>query len=637
MAPDLELKECDLVMKGGITSGIVYPPLISVLKDKYRFRSIGGTSAGAIAAAITAAAEYGRENNGYTILESITEELSKPDILLNLFKPAKKLKPLFVFLINFVAIMKQRIPLKLRLIFVVLSIIRSTSKSFFGGMLIGIGFAYIFAWLMSTSIHRWGFIIPGIFGIAGGIIAAIAHLLIKLFKHVPHNHLGICTGRRNDLKEDNTVLTDWLTDKIDKMSDRIVGTDMYIPLTFGDLRKKPFYVGKDHTIIKDKEDNISLRMVTTNLSQNQPYILPFTEDLFLFKKKEFIKFFPERIVNFMSKCHTKASDSYKLPDDYYFLPESDDLPVIVATRLSLSFPILLSAIPLYTIKPQKIISISKGTGTNEIKTDDLQKNWFSDGGICSNFPIHFFDAWLPSRPTFGINLVAVENNGVNIKKDENVSLNSQSFIQSKIDFTRMKHDNNPAVQLSAEDEDFQLTEYVSFTNGSSRTPDLFKFIWSIFSTAQNYRDNAQSVLPSYRERIVKIRLGENEGGLNLKMPDKTIENVMEKGQKAGELLIRKFNFDVHKWIRFRVLMKRIEEGLVHMNLVLNNDSFYKNILKKNNTGVYPYFPKDKGWIVKVDKRMGDIEKVINSWKQPDLFSEKPSPVPEPVLRVTPEL
>ena len=43
------LLECDLVMKGGITSGIVYPAAILRLKDKYRFRNIGGTSAGAMA------------------------------------------------------------------------------------------------------------------------------------------------------------------------------------------------------------------------------------------------------------------------------------------------------------------------------------------------------------------------------------------------------------------------------------------------------------------------------------------------------------------------------------------------------------------------------------------------------------
>ena len=47
-------------MKGGITSGVVYPNTVSRLAETYRFVSIGGTSAGAIAAAATAAAEYRR-------------------------------------------------------------------------------------------------------------------------------------------------------------------------------------------------------------------------------------------------------------------------------------------------------------------------------------------------------------------------------------------------------------------------------------------------------------------------------------------------------------------------------------------------------------------------------------------------
>jgi len=47
--------ECDIILKGGITSGIVYPSAISTLARHYRLRSIGGTSAGAIAAAAAAA------------------------------------------------------------------------------------------------------------------------------------------------------------------------------------------------------------------------------------------------------------------------------------------------------------------------------------------------------------------------------------------------------------------------------------------------------------------------------------------------------------------------------------------------------------------------------------------------------
>ena len=48
MAETGQKLECDLVMRGGITSGIVYPCAIAKLAETYRFRSIGGTSAGAV-------------------------------------------------------------------------------------------------------------------------------------------------------------------------------------------------------------------------------------------------------------------------------------------------------------------------------------------------------------------------------------------------------------------------------------------------------------------------------------------------------------------------------------------------------------------------------------------------------------
>jgi hypothetical protein len=50
----------DLTMQGGMTSGVVYPLAACELATKFRFRNVGGASAGAIAAALTAAAELGR-------------------------------------------------------------------------------------------------------------------------------------------------------------------------------------------------------------------------------------------------------------------------------------------------------------------------------------------------------------------------------------------------------------------------------------------------------------------------------------------------------------------------------------------------------------------------------------------------
>src|SRR5262249_3435391 len=78
------------------------------------------------------------------------------------------------------------------------------------------------------------------------------------------------------------------------------------------------------------------------------------------------------------------------------LPISEDMPVLLGVRLSVSFPILLSAIPLY--------SVDRTLHANAEGPAEATRVLFSDGGICSNFPMHFVDAGLPSRPTFGIDL-----------------------------------------------------------------------------------------------------------------------------------------------------------------------------------------------------------------------------------------
>src|SRR5262249_32078602 len=98
--------ECDLVMRGGITSGIVYPRAIANLAETYRFRSIGGTSAGAIAAAAIAAGALGvREGKDpfqgrfKTLPEELAKEIDKKTVLERVFQPAKGLERLFAVLL----------------------------------------------------------------------------------------------------------------------------------------------------------------------------------------------------------------------------------------------------------------------------------------------------------------------------------------------------------------------------------------------------------------------------------------------------------------------------------------------------------------------------------------------------------
>src|SRR5690242_15537779 len=97
------MRKCDLVMKGGITSGIVYPGAVVELARSFRFVNIGGTSAGAIAAALTAAAEFRRQRDqsdaGFEELAALPQWLRESDgdhsRLLSLFRPDAATAPIF--------------------------------------------------------------------------------------------------------------------------------------------------------------------------------------------------------------------------------------------------------------------------------------------------------------------------------------------------------------------------------------------------------------------------------------------------------------------------------------------------------------------------------------------------------------
>ena len=42
-------RDCEIVMKGGLTSGAVYPKALSEIAKTYKYVNIGGTSSGALA------------------------------------------------------------------------------------------------------------------------------------------------------------------------------------------------------------------------------------------------------------------------------------------------------------------------------------------------------------------------------------------------------------------------------------------------------------------------------------------------------------------------------------------------------------------------------------------------------------
>ncbi|MDB4980041.1 MAG: Patatin-like phospholipase, partial [Myxococcales bacterium] len=289
-------RDCDLVMKGGITSGVVYPPAVLVLQQRFRFRCIGGTSAGAIAAAVTAAAEFARESAGFERLDVIRRQLASPGFLLGLFKPSEGTAGAFGVLMDLFMTaepLSPALPMGKRIATFVLRATRSLSRRFPGptwlgggvGALVGaipaililLGFG-IGAPLSALAHSAWAAALAVIAGLGiglgtwgGGLLSGASAFVRVFIDTLPNaNSFGLCRGYTT--KEDKTVLTSWLTDQIDVLAGRGVGDDD-APLTFADLasKKSPDGAGVD----------VVLRMVTSNLSHGQPYVFPREGNIFL--------------------------------------------------------------------------------------------------------------------------------------------------------------------------------------------------------------------------------------------------------------------------------------------------------------------------------------------------------------------
>jgi hypothetical protein len=215
----------------------------------------------------------------------------------------------------------------------------------------------------------------------------------------------------------------------------------------------------------------------------------------------------------------------------YRLPPPGQMPVVVAARMSLSFPLLIGAVPLYA---------RNGRGH---AGDPPQRCWFSDGGITSNMPIHFFDSPVPRWPTFAIDLEQLppgqEPSG---EEGENV---------------RLVKDNMDGIAEA------WLGWEAKGAYGRTGA-----FLLSIFRTAQNWIDNRQMKGPGNRDRIAHVQLADFEGGMNLEMDPTTIERLGDRGAWAARMLAERFNpelpvgapmgWDNQRWLRFRAYLELIE-------------------------------------------------------------------------------
>ena len=645
--------ECDFVMKGGITSGVVYPPSVLRLQKRYRFRSIGGTSAGAIAAAVTGAAELARENGGFARLDEIRAELGEPSRLLDLFTPQPLARPLMKVLIETVLEGKPGPGAPKEGLGKALSRYLGRARDAFEkhlpdsvgrgaslGAAVGLAAALLLLvpgaiWLLirQPGAETWWRLgeaaaVTGLVGVFGGVLlgrfVVPAVELVRIALRLPREgFFGLCVGYEGEKRSE--VLTTWLANALDFIAGR--GRESQgDPLTFLELKGKTVPEGAG-----TRDVGISLRMVTSSLSFREPYVLPFDErDLFLFSEAEMERFFPARVVKYLVREAPETDQP--LPAGYHFLPRGDKLPVVVATRMSLSFPVLLSAVPLYTIPASSFIEMRQAKRAGQRfeyePSRHFRKCWFSDGGISSNFPIHFFVTWSPQRPTFGVNLMDVPAED---KKDGEIEIERISAMDVEAPAADMPPATIEDVHLPRARDTRIFGEWNPVVNFPS-------FLLAIFNTARNHRDNMQTRLPSYRERVAQIRLTPQEGGLNLTMTPETIRQIETKGERAGDLLLN-MDFAQHQWVRLRVLMAELEEGLFQIGDAFPDRQAFADLFAAADQNRWY---RSTEWSSRERQeaadRMAALLDLLKAWEalpsRAEFFRKDP-PKPKPILRVTP--
>ena len=540
--------ECDIVMEGGVTSGVVYPAFVARLAKKFTLRSIGGASVGAVAAIAAAAAQYKRNrvrlegsgsDDGFykmgLLPRRLRESVGATTRLLSLFQPCAELAPHFrVIVAGLNAGIKPKVLLRVAL---------ALLKNFPAGALLGASL-WLLGYFVSSGLlggHWPAGLLPWLasglwFGLSmagGALVFATLQFFWGAWRGLRHNRCGICSGLRT-AEGNPPALTEWLHALVQD----IAGLPSEQPLTFGHLRQSA--------------PPIELALTSTGLSELRAHRLPHASADLVFRASELAHLFPPEIIDWMQQASRRTRHRQqtiellagfnRAGEDYFFMPDADDLPVVVAARMSLSFPVLLQAVPLYRIRTLPAAG----------STVDLLRVWFSDGGLTSNFPIHFFDAILPTRPTFGV-----------ILRDD---------LSEEPDKTVAPEHRVPRVSLPANNNEGLTPAYIAVDDGG-QLPSLPRFASAIFRTIRTWRDEALTRTPGYRDRVVLIRHKKSEGGLNLNMDRKAIGVMSRSGSLAARRIVARFLDPVasengwlnHRWVRMRSTAAVLQDTLAPLN------------------------------------------------------------------------
>jgi predicted acylesterase/phospholipase RssA len=539
-------RECDLIMKGGITSGVVYPRAAAHLAATYRFRNVGGASAGAIAAAFVAAAECGRSSGSFERLHKLPTDLGRD--LKTLFQPSPGTAPLHRMLMAFVepgATVPAKVRAAVRAVWALARwpfIVTAVAVMIPGVLLAALFQAaasgpldWVAVWL---SLLLW---LP--VAVVAGAVVATYKAVRSAERRLGDNGFGLCNGHSTP---GPAPLTDWMHRQINQLAGMPADGP---PLTFGQLWGAQGVADFDEIVGSEGElalkpverarirrnRNVDLVVMTTNLTQRRPHRFPFETRVFYWCETCFGAYFPADVVAQMRATDGDGDDppaervvhvggvDRTIPmtcrlhpaTTVRHFPRPPDVPVVVAARLSLSFPGLISAVPIHFIDHAR-----------EPESVELVIAWFSDGGIASNFPMHLFDDAFPTRPTFGFDLQP----------------------------RTIEHGDAEAI--------------IPRRAGGGRSHaigDVVGFGKAILDTMQNWSDSTQLAMSTFSDRVPEIRLTDSEGGINLAMPAPVIEAIADRGATAAALLDG-FDLAAHQDARAKMALRVLDallESLEH--------------------------------------------------------------------------
>ncbi len=634
---------CSIVLEGGVTSALIYAGLLCRLSRHYTFRQLGGTSSGAMAAAAAAAAEYGRQvatsaaaapcgrspppADPFVELGRFPDKLAMTDEtggtrLLALFRPHPMARAAFRVVLAVLARPGKRYGAS--------AVARGVAALWInhpGGAVLASLLAAVIGWLVArwVSSFSWCGTAPDLAAacaalwvvvmlptLLGAVVVVAAWAVWRTVRALRANHWGLCSGMPQAEGEAEGA-SNALMPTLHKLYQSLSGKCECAPLTFGDLWGQPD--GKISAPWSTSGRQIDLQIVTTSLGLARPLRIPGepgTEPLreFFYDPDEWATLFPKAVMQHL-KIHGRPSKLVR--DDghvLWALPPPQHLPVLVAARLSLSFPLLLSAIPMYVAVPRPP---ERGVEAEPAPRQyDVRKTYFSDGGITSNCPVHLFDAPLPGFPTFAINLY-----------------------------------RSGARRRSVTRADTQDPDAEASTIGDAACwRDPLPFLQAILHTSLDWRDSLQRRMPSFRDRVVHIGVPRGAGGLNLTMPPHTIRRLGQLGQIAARRLHRDFAlpgrdgaanaWERHRWTRARTTLSALRAYLAtFVDRLATGEPDYVRLLRAAQPADHA-FPDDVSREQALDliREVRSLMRTIDATTPPDALDQG-APHPRPKLHLSP--